>query len=202
MMAMDSQEQSKALVERAQQGERGAFGLLVERYRARIEALIQSRFGGHLRERASVDDLFQESLLEAFRSIGRFSWKGEDSFMRWFGTIAENVVRRESRRHEQDRKIRLEPRATEQVSPSKAMRREERFDRLEDALERLSADHRQVIKLSRIDGLPVKEIARRMNRSESAVKNLLLRALKALQQSFGNTESMGLPRRTFREEGS
>ena len=159
MMAMNSQEQTKALVERAQEGERGAFDLLVEGYRTRIEALIQSRFGGHLRGRVSVDDIFQESLLEAVRSIGRFRWKGEDSFMRWIGAIAENVVRRESRRHEQGRQIRLEPRAAEQVSPSKAMRRDERFDRLENALERLSGDHRQVIKLSRIDGLPVKDIA-------------------------------------------
>jgi len=202
MMAMDSQEQTKDLVERAQQGERGAFDRLVEIYRTRIEALIQARLGARLRGHATVDDIFQDSLLEAFRSIGRFRWQGTDSFLRWIGAIAENVVRREHRRQEQDRKLRLEPRATEELSPSKAMRREERFDRLEEALADLSDDHRQVIKLSRIDGLPVKAIARQMNRSESAVKNLLLRALKELQQSFGDTESLSLPARRFREEGS
>jgi hypothetical protein len=49
----------------------------------------------------------------------------------------------------------------------------------------------------------MKEIARRLDRSESAVKNLLLRALKALRQSFGDTESLGLPdRRLGAEEGN
>ena len=38
-----------------------------------------------------------------------------------------------------------------------------------------------------------------MNRSESAVKNLLLRALKELQESFGDTESLQLPRRSLGE---
>ena len=52
-----------------------------------------------------------------------------------------------------------------------------------------------MILLSRIEGLSIKEIAQRMRRSESAVKNLLLRALKGLRSSFGDTESLRLPDR-------
>ncbi len=79
------------------------------------------------------------------------------------------------------------------VSPSRHLQRSERFDRLQSSLDRLSPDHRRVVMLSRIDGLKIKEIAQRMNRSESAVKNLLLRALRELKSSFGDTESLHLP---------
>ncbi len=199
MFIMDSPEPTKALVEKAQQGERTAFELLVERYRARVEALIGSRLGSHLRGHVTVEDIFQESLLQAFGSFERFRWQGEDSFLRWIGGITENVIRRESRRLDQTRRIRLDPRTTQPVSPSKAMRRDERFERLEKALGNLTGDHRRVIMLSRIEGLPTKEIAGRLNRSESAVKNLLLRALKELQESFGDTESLQLPRRSLGE---
>jgi RNA polymerase sigma factor (sigma-70 family) len=73
------------------------------------------------------------------------------------------------------------------------MRREERWERLEKSLAALSPDHREVIRLARIEGLEVREIAARMGRTPSAVKNLLLRALKELKRSFGDTESLRLP---------
>ena len=79
------------------------------------------------------------------------------------------------------------------MSPSRIARRGERFDRLAEALNRLSADHREVILLSRIEGLRMKEVAKRMNRSENAVLLLLSRGLKKLKESFGETESLHLP---------
>ena len=77
------------------------------------------------------------------------------------------------------------------------MQRGERVDRLKAAMHRLSADHREVIHLARIQKLPFKEIATRMNRSPGAVKVLLLRALRELKRSFGETESLHLPDRSL-----
>lgn len=56
----------------------------------------------------------------------------------------------------------------------------------------LSPDYRTVLRLVRMDGLSIKEIAKQMGRSESAVHNLLLRATRQLRQSFGDTESLNL----------
>jgi RNA polymerase sigma-70 factor (ECF subfamily) len=67
------------------------------------------------------------------------------------------------------------------VPPSRAMRRKERRERLQNSLRTLSPDHRTVLELSRMKGLPIKEIAHRMGRTESAVKNLLLRATRKLR---------------------
>ena len=80
------------------------------------------------------------------------------------------------------------------------MRREERFTRLRKAIDNLSPDHRTVILLSRIEGLMIREIATRMGRSQSAVKNLLLRALRELKKSFGHTDSLHLGSCRFSEE--
>jgi RNA polymerase sigma-70 factor (ECF subfamily) len=116
--------------------------------------------------------------------------------MRWLGAIAENVILNANKRLSRRGAMRLDRDIPATgASPSKALRRNERFDRLEASLRRLCPDHRTVIVLARIEGLSMKEIARRLNRSEGAVKNLLVRALKALRQSFGDTESLGLPER-------
>jgi RNA polymerase sigma factor (sigma-70 family) len=77
------------------------------------------------------------------------------------------------------------------------MRRNERFERLREALDALSPDQREVIVLSRIEGLPVLEIAKRMERSPQAVYQLLWRAMKKLKVLFGETESLTLPHRTI-----
>ena len=95
MLIMESNEHSEVLVDRAQEGDRSAFEQLVEANRARLEALIRSRLGQHLRSEVEVEDVNQETLLQAFSSIARFRWQGEQSFVRWLGGIAENVIRKE-----------------------------------------------------------------------------------------------------------
>ena len=111
---MDSHE-TKALVEKAQSGDRSAFDALVEAHRARIEALVRSRLGAPLRGRVTEDDILQETLLQAFRSLERFSWESDDAFFRWLGGIAENVLRKESRRHSETEKVCLDTRALDQL---------------------------------------------------------------------------------------
>jgi RNA polymerase sigma-70 factor (ECF subfamily) len=75
------------------------------------------------------------------------------------------------------------------------LRREERLQRLEAALRELSPEHREVIVLSRIENLPLAEVAERMERTPVAVSGLLLRALRKLRAAFGETESFALPAR-------
>jgi RNA polymerase sigma factor (sigma-70 family) len=62
--------------------------------------------------------------------------------------------------------------------------RKDRLALLEQALTKLSDDHREVVLLSKIEGLPAKEIAARMGRSENAVHLLLSRAIKRLGQEL------------------
>ena len=68
--------------------------------------------------------------------------------------------------------------------PVTAADRRDRLGQLEGAMMRLSGDHRDVIMLSRIEGLPAKDVGDRMGRSENAVYLLLSRALKRLAQEL------------------
>jgi RNA polymerase sigma-70 factor (ECF subfamily) len=199
---MEKPVETGILVSRAQGGDRQAFDSLVERYRERVGATIRSQLAAHLRQTAEVQELVQETMVRAFRSLDRFRWRGNGSFHAWLCSIAKHVVLKSV---EQGRKYQaLDISSTvlaEGISPSRSMRRDERFDRLESAIKHLRPDYQKVIKLARIDGLPIKEIASRMNRSPGAVKVLLLRALRELKRNFGDTESLHLPNRGLEDGG-
>ena len=193
--------ETRDLVDRSQRGDREAFDVLVARCRPSLLAVIRSRTSAELRRRTDVEDLFQETVLRALHAIERFEWHGEGSFPRWLHGIAGNVIRENARRLGRDPSPELRfdvPRNG--TSPSQAMRREERFTRLQTALQKLSPDHRAVILLARVEQLKIREIAERMDRTENSVKNLLLRALRALRQAFGDTESLHLPAKSLRAE--
>ena len=86
------------------------------------------------------------------------------------------------------------------ASPSKELRRDERFERLKAALSRLKPDYRKVIFLARVRELPMRDVASRMGRSLNATSVLLYRALMKLQEAFGATESLNLPDRRLEYE--
>jgi RNA polymerase sigma-70 factor (ECF subfamily) len=196
---MDSSVQD--LVEDARRGSRQAFDELVARYRGRLETFIGSRLGSALKARMEVDDVLQETLLQAFCSIGRLQWRDEESFFSWLGTIAERVIRHAANKKKGTLLLHPLPDAPgSRIPPSKALRREERFERLQAALGNLTPEHREVILLARIERLSFKEIGERMGRSPQAAQQLLLRALQKLKAAFGHTESLHLPDRALARE--
>jgi RNA polymerase sigma-70 factor, ECF subfamily len=170
--------------------------------------------GRKLARHVPLEDAVQDVWTRALDSLPRFEWQGKGSFFRWLGGIADNVVKNHARRHlgtprgtecslevlgtgnetflVEDR--RLGKRGT---TPSRTLQREERLARLETALEKLLPDHREVILLARLQGLRILEVAQRMDRTPEAVRSLLRRALQELQREFGDTESLGLPDRSF-----
>ena len=163
-MLMEPQE-TRALVSKARQGDRESFDRLVKSHEDRVEALIHSRMGAHLKRVYDVHDVLQETLVRAFVSMERFQWQGEDSFMRWLGGITEHVILKLTARYERENtlSLRQDPPGSN-GSPSRDLRRQERFERLQSAVSSLSPDHREVILLARVEGLRIKEVAGRMKR--------------------------------------
>ncbi len=191
------------LIERAREGDREAFEELVSPLRENLLNRICSKIGAGLREELSPDDVLQETQLRALRSIAKFRWQGDQSLRVWLEAIANNVILQSAKRHSRRREYRIDrDPSSPDVSPSRHERRNERFDRLKKSIDDLSPDYRTVIQLSRIEGLKVREIAERMGRSPSAVKNLLFKATKKLKDSFGDTESLSLPDRHLGESGT
>ena len=189
------------------QHDREAFDALVEPLAPVVAGVIRRELGEALAARVEVEDLVQETWLRSFRAIGTFRGEAIEELRAWLTRIAvrtvQDAARRNARRDgeaapgrgggESTREDDLEGLAASSPTPSRVMRRDERRDRLRGALDRLSPDHRQVIELVRIEGLPVHEAARRMGRSPNATSMLLLRALLQLKQGFGDTESLNLP---------
>jgi RNA polymerase sigma-70 factor (ECF subfamily) len=187
------------IIEKAGAGDRAAFEELASAHRPRLEALVRTRLGSRLERFVELDDVVQETLLRAFRSIARYRPEDEDSFLRWLGGIANHVILEAAKRSRREVIVPLdvEPADGAQVSASRAARREERFARLEEALASLSPEHRQVVILARIERLPMKEVAARMGRTPGAAAQLLWRALQKLKETFGSTDSFRLPPRSL-----
>ncbi len=193
---MCSKESVRQLIEKAQEGDRGAFEKLVSAYHRPLQSFIEFRLGSHLKQALDQHDVLQETLLKAYESIAQFRRGDDKSFLRWLRAIAEHVILAAARKQRREHQVRLTTDVAEdESSPSKALQRDERFDRLQDAMTSLSPEHREVIMLARIQELSIVEIAERMDRTPNAVSHLLLRALRKLKSSFGDTESLHLPPR-------
>ncbi len=196
-------EDAMTLFRRAKVGSREAFEVLIEGLRARLLSWIDSRIQARLRRDLDPEDVLQETFLKAFRSLSSIEWQGEAAFLAWLRGIAENHIRSEARKHLRVEKVDLEPELPASMpSPSKGLQRTERFDRLKGALDSLPPDYREAIVLARIRGLPVRQIAERLGRTEGATMQLLSRALKRLREALEpDTGSLRLPARSLDETG-
>src|SRR5512135_3228331 len=84
---MGDKEVDQQLVERAQQGDKHAFELLVAKYQRRLARLI-SRF---VRDAAEVEDVTQEAFIKAYRALPAF--RGESAFYTWLYRIGINTAK-------------------------------------------------------------------------------------------------------------
>ncbi len=202
------------LIVNAQAGGRAAFEALIDRCSERTASLIQPQIGPRLNQKIDAEDLVQETFVQVLQSLPKFTWQGEEEFWRWLQTISRHVVQMEARKRK-TKKRRSQPKISLQqpvhapdgavvelvnllrvsgVSPSRTLRRNERFERLREAMS--SPKAREVLFLAHVQQLPLKEVGKRMGRSPKAVSMLLLRALLKLKNAFGETESIHLPDRS------
>lgn len=210
---MGSWDTIQGLVSKAREGDREAFSALVAEFAHFVESFISSQVGTWMRRKVGVEDLVQETFLRAFLAIGQFRGQTEGTFRSWLLAIAQHAVGDQARRLRtqkagRHREVRLDQGSgqnggksgdlafllkAKDTTASKHLGRCERFDRLEQAMRLLTPDHRKVIFLARVRGLPIRETAAQMGRSPEATSMLLLRALLKLKTAFGGTESLHLP---------
>ena len=92
-MVNDDEPDTQGLARRALVGDPEAFTEMAQRLRGRLRMWITLRMGPLLRSRLTEDDVFQETLLQAHRSLAGFKENGPGSFQRWIFSIAENRLR-------------------------------------------------------------------------------------------------------------
>ena len=184
------------LLRQAKAGSPEAVNALYARYAGRLLAFIRLRLGRDLRARLESRDILQSALLKSLQHLDDLKANDTRSLMAWLARIAEHEIRDRAdynhrQRREAAREVALEdetPLATLSRSALSRVILDEEAQRLEEAIESLSAEHREVIVLRKFEDLSFAEIGRRMDRSEDACRMLLARAMTALTLRMSSVE--------------
>jgi len=157
---------------RALRGEVDATRALVERYQVRVFALVSRMLGG--RDRATVEDVAQDTFLAVFRQLAGFVPGGRARLSTWILTIAAR------RAIDELRKRRPAPVAEPIVATDRRDRELARA--IETAIGDLSPELRAAFLLREYHGLDYAEIAGALDIDLGTVKSRLSRARAGLRE--------------------
>jgi len=186
--------EERALIERAQAGDRDAFEELVHRYDRDVLRIALNI----LHKTEDARDVYQEAFLKIYKNLPRFRF--ECSFYTWTYRIVTNVCldhlrRRSSRPEDQAPELasnrngdplpgdffdRQQDQGAES-DPERRMRGIEITRRIRSALDRLTPRERMVFEMKHYQGLKLRDIGDALGTTEETVKNSLFRATRKLR---------------------
>ncbi len=168
------------LVTRTQAGDAAAFDELVIKYTPRLYGLVYNMTSNH----EDTNDLLQDIFAKAYKAIRGF--RGKSSFYTWVHSIAVNMtlnfLKKRGRRFQLslddvDASIQNDREFMEATATSLS----ELQRRLNEAMMKLSDDHRAVVTMFHIQGMPHAEISKILRVSEGTVRSRLFYANRQLQ---------------------
>lgn len=180
-------DEDQALVARAQSGDATAFDDLVVKYSPRLYGLVYNMTSNH----EDTNDMLQDVFAKAYRAIKGF--RGKSSFYTWIHTIAVNMtlnfLKKRGRRYhlsldDVDSSIQNDKEFIELTSTSSPVREADLTElqrRLNEAMMKLSEEHRAVVSMFHIQGMPHAEISKILSVSEGTVRSRLFYANRQLQ---------------------
>lgn len=177
--------EDKVLVAAAQRGDVVAFEELVARHRDKV----YSRAFSITRQEQEALDVSQEAWIKAWQRLGQF--QQESSFTTWVTRIVINLsldqLRRQKRFAAQSvEEMNAESGGVERQmpvvagNPAAGLEQAELRKRIDEALGRLSVEHRTALVLLEFEELEYKEIAKRMNCSLGTVMSRIFYARRKL----------------------
>jgi len=178
-------------VRMAQSGDLRAFERLFHQYhRGVYHAVYQV-----VRSETDAADLTQEVFVRAYRALPRLH--SPEAFVSWLYRIALNLARNHLRDSARARADSLETAFADEGEggsareiadcsgdPAGQAQTRDLQERVRAAVETLSADHRLVVTLHHLEGMPVEEIARILRCSVGTVKSRLSRARDHLRRKL------------------
>ena len=183
-----SADSDRELVARAQQGDTRAFDDLVRKYTPKLYGLVYNMTAN----REDTADLLQDIFAKAYRSLQRFM--GKSSFYTWIYSISVNMTLNFLKKRGRYSKVSLDdvdtgiqndPVFIELTTSGRGTLREvnihELHKRLNEAMMKLSEDHRTVVTLYDVQGLQHAEISKILGVSEGTVRSRLFYAHRQLQ---------------------
>ena len=179
-------------MERARDGEVGAFETLFRKYSAIVE---QVAFRV-LRSRERAEEAAQQVFLQLYRARGRYEPRAR--LLTFIHRITINACRNELRRREysfrhesldapmNDGRSRLDAGILDQgsVDPAEQVAVGNLVAAIQGVLEKLSPNQRAAFRLGRVEGLRYGDIAEHLGITVSAVKSLIFRATNELRREL------------------
>jgi RNA polymerase sigma-70 factor (ECF subfamily) len=185
---MGDREVDQTLVERAQRGDKQAFGLLVSKYQRKLARLL-SRL---IRDPAEVEDVAQETFIKAYRALPSF--RGDSAFYTWLYRIgvntAKNYLVSQGRRAPTATEIESEEAESYQEgeqlrdinTPEHVLLSKQIGETVNVAMEALPEELRTAIMLRELEGLSYEEIANIMDCPIGTVRSRIFRAREAISE--------------------
>ena len=180
-------DEDKELVSRAQEGDTKAFDELVHKHSSKLYGLVYNMTSNH----EDTNDLLQDIFAKAYRSLKRF--QGKSSFYTWIYSISVNMTLNFLKKRNRQRKFSLDDvdlniqndadfiETTSKTDPVKEVNILELQERLNRAMQALSEDHRAVVTMFDIMGMPHNEISKILGVSPGTVRSRLFYAHRQLQ---------------------
>ena len=202
-----SSEELEQLVQRLRASDVAALGPYLDARRHHLIAYIDRRLGAALRTKVEPEDIFQEVSSSAVRALPDYDMGTRDPFG-WLCDLADRRIVDAHRRffaaekRSAEREVSGDQPASEtragglidllvasMTTPSKLFSRNARLMRMFQALDQLPDDAREALRLRYLQGLPSKEIAAKIGRTDGATRVLLTRSLDKLQQIMGEDDA-------------
>jgi RNA polymerase sigma-70 factor, ECF subfamily len=176
-MTRPSQEIDELTLRRAQRGDSDAAAALVTMYQARVFGLCLRVLGGG--DRAMAEDAAQETFIDVFAQLKKFSHLGSARLSSWVLTIAaRRSVDMVRSRAAQQRLIDNSKHVVSQATTSN--------DDITAALHDLSAEHRAILILCDVYEFSYDEVSKALGLEVGTVKSRLARARDAARNSIAN----------------
>lgn len=163
-----NQQQEDVLIKRAQTGDRDALGLLWDQLTPKLFGYLINT----LHDKTLAEDLLQATWLKAIEALPTFKPRGI-SISAWLFAIARNECRQHWRKGEME--VPFDPSLHD--TPAQINNETEHTILVEQALNKLSNEDREIIRLRYIADLSVNDIARTLNINFVAARVRLHRAL-------------------------
>ncbi len=183
---MSDREIDLQLVERVREGDKRAFGLLVEKYRRKVIRLL-SRM---VRDPDDLEDIAQETFIKAYRALPQF--RGDAAFYTWLYRIAVNtaknflVARGKQMRTVSDQAMNDDDEPDERLvaqdiaTPETELLSKQVAIAVNEAVDALPEELRQAITLREMEGMSYEEIAEYMACPIGTVRSRIFRAREAI----------------------
>jgi RNA polymerase sigma-70 factor (ECF subfamily) len=184
----------------ARAGSDEALGQALEAYRGYLLIIAERELDANLRAKGGASDLVQETFADAHGDFARFHGTSAGEWQAWLRALLLNRVANFTRRYRHTQKrgvareIGLTPPDSESRSntelpgqvatPSRQVMAREQMEAIQNALDGLPDDYRQVVTLRYQEQKSFEEIGVLMARSSEAVRKLWWRALERLQENL------------------